>query len=126
VDYRRKKIAEDLDEDDYEDYGEQAEDVGRLAELRGEEKVIQVMHTVDADGNKVQKGRKTILTERDKFKNHCGNDLKNICNFCKTNTRASFKMECEDSGTFFDDECCAKYVLSQEPDFLEQMEWLEI
>jgi len=104
VDYRRKKIAEDLDEDDYEDYGEQAEDVGRLAELRGEEKVIQVMHTVDADGNKVQKGRKTILTERDKFKNHCGNDLKNICKFCKTNTRASFKMECEDSGTFFDDE----------------------
>ena len=27
------KIAEDLDEDDDEDYGEQAEDVGRLAEL---------------------------------------------------------------------------------------------
>jgi hypothetical protein len=93
--------------------------------MRGEEKVVQVMHTVDADGKKVQKGRKSILTERDKFKNHCGNDLKNICKFCKTNTRASFKLECEDSGTFFDDKCCAKYVLSQEPDFLEQMEWLE-
>ena len=50
--------------------------------MRGEEKVVQVMHTVDADGKKVQKGRKSILTERDIFKNHCGNDLKKYVSTC--------------------------------------------
>ena len=108
------KIAEDLDEDDDEDYGEQAEDVGRLAELListeewNETRWRQTGHNSNRRG--AGTGRST----------HFNNEKKKV-----ELTQQSFKLECEDSGTFFDDKCCAKYVLSQEPDFLEQMEWLE-
>jgi len=93
--------------------------------MKGEVKVVHEMHTINGDGVIVQKGRKTILTERNKFKNSAGKDLKNICKCCKSNTRASFNLKCEKDGLYFDEKCCAKYVLSQETDFLEQLEWLE-
>ena len=88
--------------------------------------VIKPMHRVfnfgDGQVLKIQKGIKTILQERKKFKNNKGHDLKLICNYCKDG-RFNDRYEAIRHG-YIEPECCAAYVLSNEPDFLEQKEWL--
>ena len=79
------------------------------------ERVIHVLQ----HANGVQKGIKTILMERNEFHgtdNRIGLVLR--CQLCKENVP-------RDSELRKDTRCCARYVLSQQPDFLEQKPWLE-
>ena len=90
-------------------------------------RIVQQMHKVFNFGDglilKVQKGVRTILKERNKFKNSLGHDLRLICSYCKDN-RFLDRYEAIQNG-YIQKECCAAYVLSNEPDFLEQKEWLK-
>ena len=70
-----------------------------------------------------QKGCKQILIERGKHKNDKGHDLLFQCNWCKTKTSDKIRAECLSQG-LLTSKCCASYVLANEPDFLEQEEWL--
>jgi transposase len=87
---------------------------------------VQKMHYVYNFGDglilKFQKGIRTILKERNKFKNNKGHVLKLICNYCKENRWEARYRAIQDG--YIQPECCAAYVLSNEPDFLEQKEWL--
>lgn len=77
-------------------------------------KIIQKMQLE----NGMQKGIKTILSERNLFTNAQGNALKLQCKDCREkNPRLQRVIN--------NDKCCARYVLSQQPDFLEQKAWLE-
>ena len=49
--------------------------------------------------------------------------LMKVCAYCKVDGRESFRLEAVEHG-YIDSLCCATFVLSQEPDFLEQKEWL--
>jgi len=61
----------------------------------------------------VQKGLKTILMERGLFFDEHGHGLPKICHACEAHEKA-----------YNTERCCARYVLSQQPDFLAQKEWL--
>jgi hypothetical protein len=67
-----------------------------------------------------QKGLRTILTERGKFLDAQGHALLKLCGPCEAGTPRHESNE----GGFGNEQCCATYVLSQEPDFLAQKEWL--
>ena len=69
--------------------------------------------------NGVQKGVKTILTERGKHKNAEGKDLLLQCKSCREKMT---EEERKDAG--ITNLCCGTFVLSQEQDFLGQEEWL--
>jgi transposase len=91
------------------------------------ERVIQKMHlTVQSPTGMIkgdQKGLKTILMERNKSKNNRGHNLLKICDYCSKVNDKEERDYAVLSG-YIDEKCCATYVLSQEPDFLEQKEWL--
>ena len=70
----------------------------------------------------VQKGVKTILQERGKFKNDQGHDLKLLCHTCKTLKGSELTAHREYS--WVTKQCCATRVLSEEPDFANQKEYL--
>ena len=79
-------------------------------------KVVQKMQTDSG----VQKGLLTILKERGKEKGFGGHVLNKICLGCeKRSPRGDTESDFVRSDT-----CCMYYVLSQEPDFLEQKPWL--
>ena len=102
------ELAQDDDEDDL--------DMNMLSQGQT---VAQPMQTPDG----VQKGVKTILQERGKFKNAQGHDLRLICQTCKTKKGAeleAFRAEC----SWVSKQCCATRVLSEEPDFAVQKEYL--
>ena len=81
-----------------------------------EERVVQKMQH---KGSGIQKGLETILTERNKFDNGNGHRLLKICQSCLKKVHHD-KRDWTPNAHL----CCATYVLSQEPDFLEQQEWL--
>ena len=68
------------------------------------------------------KGLETILRERGKFHNGRGYRLLKICQCCASKIPHSERTWIEDEVSKY--LCCATFVLSQEPDFLEQREWL--
>ena len=76
------------------------------------------MHTDEG----VQKGVKTILTERGKNLNTRNLPMNLLCQPCKSNITDADRATNIANGS--DERCCARYTLSQEPDFLEQEEWL--
>ena len=49
-----------------------------------------------------------------------GHELNKVCGFCK----AGISREARIEDGVNDERCCLTYVLSQEPDFMEQQEWL--
>jgi hypothetical protein len=77
-------------------------------------RVVQEMQ----NSSGVQKGMRTILTERGKFLNDQGHPLCKVCRSCLEKT----PHEERENKT---QKCCAFYVLSQEPDFKEQKPWLQ-
>lgn len=78
------------------------------------DKVIQNMH----HANGVQKGIKQILSERLLFTDNHNNALKLQCQDCRDKIPHDMRKNTTSR-------CCARYVLSQQPDFLEQKSWLE-
>jgi hypothetical protein len=76
-------------------------------------KVIQAMHYEDGK----EKGIKQILIERDLFKDSEGNNLKLECKDGKDKVPRNERK-------VITEKRCARYVLSQQPDFLEQEPWL--
>jgi transposase len=70
--------------------------------------------------NKICKGLKTILEERNLFTVQHGRHLKRLCNACKN----GITIETRTNENWYIPRCCAVYVLSQQPDFLQQKEWL--
>ena len=81
--------------------------------------VVQSMQFADG----IQKGVKTILTERGKHKNALGNDLILQCKPCREKVSDESRQEGIANGNILP-LCCASFVLSHEQDFLEQEEWL--
>ena len=67
----------------------------------------------------VQKGIRIILTERGKFKDRLGHNLQRLCYACKTLKGAVLKEYHETTPL-----CCGIRVLSEEPDFAKQKEYL--
>jgi transposase len=78
--------------------------------------LVRVEHPMQKE-NGIQKGLRTILTERGKFHNNQGHQLCKVCRPCLNKTPHSERENKTEK-------CCAFYVLSQEPDFLEQKPWL--
>ena len=70
----------------------------------------------------LQKGLTTILQERGLHLDSKGHLLRLQCIYCK-NGDMSARQEAIDRG-WIDIQCCARGVLSRQPDFLEQEEWL--
>jgi hypothetical protein len=102
------------------DDGKNAPKTMRKGWYRSEETgliVEQCMQTVDGKA----KGLRTILTERGKFIDNHGHPLKRICHFCNDPARRNEERVWDG---FNNEKCCAVYVLSHEPDFAEQQEWL--
>lgn len=83
------------------------------------ERVTQSMQ----NENGIQKGIRTILQERGKHKDERGQLLPLQCKYCRGNTTVEERQEGLASG-LIKEACCASYVLANEPDFLEQEEWL--
>jgi hypothetical protein len=77
------------------------------------ERVVQKMQHPDG----TTKGYQTILTERGKWP---PNGLQNLCDSCK----AHIPREERIAGGFNVQFCCSYGVLSEEPDFSAQKEWL--
>jgi hypothetical protein len=74
----------------------------------------------------VQKGIKRILQERDEFytlqeNGQRGPEPKLICAWCKA---GEHERDAAVAGGFTSERCCATYILSKQPDFQEQTEWL--
>ena len=69
--------------------------------------------------NGVQKGVKNILTERGKHKNAEGEDPMLQCKLCREKITEEGRNDTEITNLY-----CATFVLSQEPDFSGQEEWL--
>lgn len=80
-------------------------------------KVVQQMQHDDG----VQKGLLTILKERGKEKSGGGHVLNKICLGCE---QRNARVDPDTGLSIRSDKCCLYYVLSQEPDFLEQKPWL--
>ncbi len=78
------------------------------------DRFVQQMH----HPNGVQKGIKQILIERGLFTDNNNIALKLQCQDCKDKIS-------QDKRVNANQRCCARYVLSQQPDFLEQKSWLE-
>jgi hypothetical protein len=72
-----------------------------------------------------QKGVKQILIElgMNKHKNENGHVLNFQCHFCKTKTTDGERLRGIEMG-YINHKCCMSYVLSHEPDFEAQEEWL--
>lgn len=79
------------------------------------ERVEQRMQ--DSQGR--QKGIKTILSERGLFKNDEGLPLCLECKSCKEKRFGEARYNPGNK------KCCARFVLSQQPDFLAQLPWLQ-
>lgn len=71
----------------------------------------------------MQKGVATILRERNLFRDSNGFELRLQCRYCKGGDGGATRDEAIQSG-WIDSKCCARWVLSQQQDFLEQEEWL--
>lgn len=81
---------------------------------KDEEKIIQNMQYE----NGIQKGIKQILLERDLFKDNQGRyGLFLQCRDCREKVPRNQRQN-------NNEKCCARYVLSQQPDFMEQESWL--
>ena len=72
-----------------------------------------------------QKGVKQILIEREmnKSKSDKGHVLNLQCNVCKIKTTEAERQKGIEMG-YIEKKCCMSYVLSHEPDFEAQEEWL--
>jgi hypothetical protein len=77
--------------------------------------VQQLMQTAEG----VQKGMKSILIERSRSKNNFGHDLLKMCYPCSIHRGTDLKDYHERLP-----QCCGTRVLSEEPDFAQQKEYL--
>lgn len=71
------------------------------------------------------KGMKSVLSERGKWRS----DMPAICKPCKEKVshderKTKFAEWMRADHVLLSSQCCARYCLSQEPDFLAQQEWL--
>jgi hypothetical protein len=85
-----------------------------------EERVVQPMQR-EVGGVLTQKGVKTILQERHEFYGVGGHEPKLRCVPCKA---GRFARDAAVADGFLHPRCCATYILSTQPDFMEQGEWL--
>ena len=88
--------------------------------MRGEERIE---HSMQFPITGIQKGIKTILIERGKHKTTVGHELIPQCAGCRDKWTEEVRDEALANG-HINLHCCASYVLSHEPDFEEQEEWL--
>jgi hypothetical protein len=79
---------------------------------------VIVQQSMQTDAGK-QKGIQSILAERGKFKNDFGHSLRKMCHGCNTLKGAQLKEYHESTR-----QCCGTRVLSEEPDFARQQEYL--
>ena len=69
------------------------------------------------EGKVIKKGIKRVMIERNNYLNSDGSKPPLVCEECKTiQSRIIPKAN---------PRCCCRYILSREPDFLEQKSWLE-
>ncbi len=86
--------------------------------MRGHRRGLGIETLIKSKQNGVQKGIKQILIERGLFTDNNNIALKLQCRDCKDKIS-------QDKRVNANQRCCARYVLSQQPDFLEQKSWLE-
>ena len=82
------------------------------------ERVVQPMWYLGPDGQRINKGIRRILEERNKFRNDQGHPLRRLCNSCKEGTPQNERVGHANY------KCCADYVLRNEQDFKDQESWL--
>jgi hypothetical protein len=117
--HRRRNAPDGLDADllNLSDGGAKVPKMRNTKYMKGGVEYDQLMQTEES----VQRGIKQILTERGRWRPGMLLD----CKVCKEKVaHAERAGVAEYSADAKSSQCCARYCLSQEPDFLAQREWL--